>query len=104
MTAEANMDVAPHPNQQVTTMASHLWDFTRIKPLIFYASNDYEDLQEFLDEVYKVLYVVGVSSSEKAELASCQLKDMAQTWYVEWRDNRPLTVGTMTWRSLRRLF
>ena len=41
-----------------------------------------EDPQEFLDEVYKVLYVMGVSSSEKAELDSYQLKDVFQTWYV----------------------
>ena len=37
-----------------------------------------------------MLYAMGVTSSDKAELASYQLKDVAQTWYVQERDNRSL--------------
>ena len=44
--------------------------------------------QEFLDEVYRELYAMGVISSEKVELASYQLKDVDQTWYMQWRDNK----------------
>lgn len=33
-----------------------------------------KDLQEFSDEVYKVLAIMGVSSEEKVELVSYQLK------------------------------
>ena len=82
MMAQANRDVAPRPHQQVITTASRLRYFTRINPPIFYGSKVDKDPQEFLDEVYKVLYAMGVSSSENAELASYQLKDMAQTGYV----------------------
>ena len=49
----------------------------------FYMSKVDEDPQEFLDEVYKVLYSMGVTSIQKAELASYKLKDLAQTWYVQ---------------------
>ena len=49
----------------------------------FYGSKVDEDPQEFIDEVYKILYAMGVSSSEKAELDTYQLKDVAQTWYVQ---------------------
>ena len=63
-------------------MASRLRDFTRMNPPTFYGSKVDEEPQEFINEVYNILYTMGMSSSEKAELASYQLKDMAQTLYV----------------------
>ena len=63
MTTQANRDVAPRPHQQVTTMASNLRDFTRMNPPTFYGSKVDEDPQEFLDEVYEVLYSMGVTLS-----------------------------------------
>ena len=51
--------------------------------LMFYESKVNEYPQDFLDEVYKILYVMGVSSNEKVELASSQLKDVAPTWYAQ---------------------
>ncbi|XP_069145667.1 uncharacterized protein [Solanum lycopersicum] len=60
-----------------------------------------EDPQEFPDEFYKVVYAMGVSSSEKAELASYQLKDVSQTWYVQWRDNRSLRGGPVTYEIFK---
>ena len=56
-----------------------------MNPPTFYGSKVDEDPQEFIDEVYKILYAMGVSSSEKAELDTYQLKDVAQTLYVQWR-------------------
>ena len=44
------------------------------------------------------------SSSEKAELATYQLKDMEQAWYVQWRDNRPLRSGSVTWEIFKAAF
>ena len=35
----------------------------------------------FLDEVYKTLLYMELSTTEKAELAAYKLKDVAQTWY-----------------------
>ena len=55
---------------QASTMASHLTDFTRMNPSMFFLSKVNEYLQDFIHEVYKVLYAIGVSSNEKAELAS----------------------------------
>ena len=31
---------------------------------------------------------MGVTSRDKAELASCQLRDISQIWYTQWKDNR----------------
>ena len=75
-----------------------------MNPPTFYGSKVDEDPQEFIDEVYKILYAMGVSSSEKAELATYQLKDVAQTWYVQWRDNKQLKGGSVTWDIFKKDF
>ena len=49
MTDQANRDVAPRPNQQVTTMASHLRDFTQMNPPAIYGSKVDEDPQKLHD-------------------------------------------------------
>ena len=97
MTAQENREISPRAHQYVSTMASHLRDFTRINHPIFYGSKFEEYPQEFIDEVYKILYSIGVSLSEKAELATYRSKDIAQTWHVQCRDNRPLRGGPVTW-------
>ena len=60
------------------------------EPSTLYGSKVDEDPQKFSDEVYKVLYAMGVTSTGKVELASYKLKDLAQTLYVQWRNNRSL--------------
>ena len=104
MTAQANRGVVPRPHQQVTTMASRLRNFTRMNPPTFYGSMVDEDPQQFLNEVYKVLYSMGVTSSEKAVLSSYQLKNVAQTWYIHWRDNRLLSGGPVSWEIFKVAF
>ena len=75
-----------------------------MNPPTFYRYKVDEYPQEFLDEVYKVLYAMGVTSSEKVVLASYQLKDVAQSWYVQWRDNRSLRGGMITWEIFKATF
>ena len=90
MTAQANRKVVPYHHQQVTMMASCLRDFTRMKSSTFYWSKVEEESKEFIDEFYKILYALGLTTSKKAKLSTYQLKDVAQTWYIQWRDNKPL--------------
>ena len=61
MKTQVNLDIALRPRQQVTTMASHLRDFSRMNHPTFYGSKVDEYPQEFIDEVYKILYAMGVS-------------------------------------------
>ena len=67
-----------------------------MNPPMFFGSKLDEDPQYFLDEVYKILHSMGVTSIEKAELAAYQLKNVAPTWYVQWRDNRALSGGSVS--------
>ncbi|WMV09038.1 hypothetical protein MTR67_002423 [Solanum verrucosum] len=45
-----------------------------------------------------------VSSIEKAELATYQLKDVAQIWYEQWKDSRPKGVGPVEWEACKLAF
>ena len=60
-------------------MADTLRDFTKINSPILTRSKTSEDPQEFVEEVHKILVVMGDTDTEKEELASYQLKDVTQT-------------------------
>lgn len=68
--------VAPH----VPTPTTKVRDFARMNPPEFHGSKVDKDAQEFIDEVYKVLTVMGVTSKQKVELAAYQFKGVAQVW------------------------
>ena len=48
-----------------------------MNPPKYYGSKPNEDPQEFIDEVFKIVDIMGVASSEKAELAAYLLKGLA---------------------------
>ena len=48
-----------------------------MNPQMFFGSNINEYPHDFLDEFYKILYAMWVSSNEKAELATYKLKHVA---------------------------
>ena len=85
-------------------MTSRLRDFVRMNPHVFLGSKVGEDPQEFLDGVYKVLSVMRVTSREKAELASYQLREVSQVWYTQWKDNKPVESGPIEWKHLMKHF
>ena len=59
-------------------MTSRLRDFVRMNPSIFLCFKVGEDPEEFLYGVYKVLISMGVTSREKAELASYLLRNVSR--------------------------
>ena len=85
-------------------MASRLRDFMRMNPPMYFGSKIDEDPQDFLDEVYKILFVMVVSTTKKTELATFQLKDVAQTWYNQWKKIWDLKDGPVLGRSSKSPF
>ncbi|XP_069148008.1 uncharacterized protein [Solanum lycopersicum] len=77
MVAQANREIGPRVQQNANITASYLRDFTRMKPPMIYGSKVNEYPKYFIDEVYKILYAVGLTSNEKAELTSYQLKHVS---------------------------
>ena len=51
-----------------------------------------------------MLSAMGVTSREKAELASYQLREVSQVWYTQWKDNRPLESGHIEWEEFKKAF
>ena len=80
MMAQANKEVVPHPHQQVIIRNSRLRDFTQMNPPTFYMSKVDKDPRQFIDEVSTIILAMGFSTSEKVELATYKLKDVAQEW------------------------
>ena len=76
ITAQDNREVVPRENEHASTIASHLRDFTRMNPPMLFGADVDEVPQDFLDEFYTIFFY-GVSTIEKAELVSYQLKDVA---------------------------
>ena len=45
-----------------------------------------------------------MTSREKRELALYQLREVAQVWYAEWKDNRPVESGPIEWEDFKESF
>ena len=74
-----------------------------MNPPTFYGSKVEEDPQKLI-EVYKILLAMGLSESEKAELATYRLMDVAQVWFVQFLYNSPLRGGPLTWEIFKKAF
>ncbi|XP_069152694.1 uncharacterized protein [Solanum lycopersicum] len=90
MTAQVNQQDVQRENPSVLNMVDRLRDFTRMNPLIFTGSKTSDDPQVFVDEVYKIMVDMEATNTEKIELVSYKLKDVAQTWCKIWQDSHIL--------------
>ena len=59
-----------------------------MNPPDFLGSQTNEDPQNFLNEIKNIFEVMQVTWNDRVELASYQLKDDAQIWYTQLKENR----------------
>ena len=57
-----------------------------------------------MDEIQKILCVMGVDEEAKSELTAYQLKDVAQIWYRMWVDIQARGGVPITWDVLKTAF
>ena len=55
-------------------------------------------------KVYKIVNAMGVSSTQKVELVSYQLKNVAQVWFTQWKSNRQVEAGPTKWEEFKKSF
>ncbi|XP_069145434.1 uncharacterized protein [Solanum lycopersicum] len=104
MTIHVTRDIGPRVNALESTITYRLKDFVRMNTPIFLVSKVGKAPQEFLDSVYKVLSFMGVSSKEKAELASYQLREVDQECYTRWKYNSLVESGPRGWEEFKEAF
>ncbi|XP_049363339.1 glycine-rich cell wall structural protein 1-like [Solanum verrucosum] len=75
-----------------------------MNPSEFHGSKVEKDPKEFVEEVYKVLDIMGVTSVEKEELAAYQLKGVAQGWYNQLKNGRPVGAGPVEGETFKSAF
>ncbi|KAF3619313.1 hypothetical protein FXO38_32991 [Capsicum annuum] len=81
VTTQNDRPAAVSANPVANFASVWIQDFTQINPSLFSSSKSEENPQEFLDQVWKVTDIMGVTSSKSAELAAYQLQDIAHTWF-----------------------
>lgn len=94
MTQENSEVVAP-VNPYMGTTITRLKDFIRLNPLEFYGSKVEEDLQEFIDEGYKLLMLMRVTPVEKVELNHYKLKGIAEVLFNQWKEESVVNEGPL---------
>ena len=57
-----------------------------------------------MNEVHKILVAMAATDTEKDELSSNQLNDVAQSWCKMWKDSRDFGGVPLTWEFFNTAF
>ena len=82
LVAQANVGVIPQFQPNASNPTSGIRDFMRMKTPTFHGTKVDEDSQGFVDEVFKVVDAMGLTTRENAEF-SYQLKNVVQVWFEQ---------------------
>ena len=78
LATQVSSDTKVQVNPNTSTTSSRIREFTRMNPPTFFDSKVEKYQQGFIDEVFKVLDAMVVSSKEKVEISTYYLKDVVQ--------------------------
>ncbi|XP_049399727.1 uncharacterized protein LOC125863761 [Solanum stenotomum] len=83
--------------RQELAHTSRICEFLRMNPPSFKCSITAEDPGNFIKELQKVFEVMHVADAKRVELASCQLKCNARTWFDQWKKSRADDAPVLSW-------
>ncbi len=83
---------------------SRIREFLGMNPPSFMGLSTTEDLENFIKELKKIFDVMYVADTERVELATYQLKDVAQVWFTQWKSNRPVGAGPINYEGFKKAF
>ena len=75
-----------------------------MNPQNFTASSTTEDLESFIEELKKVFDVMQVADAERVDLAAYQLKNVATTWFDQWKEGRDENAPHSSWACFEKAF
>ncbi|WMV45510.1 hypothetical protein MTR67_038895, partial [Solanum verrucosum] len=104
VTNQNNQQVLVPANASGGSVVARVRDFVRMNLPEFLGSQIGEDPQNFIDEVKKIFGSMQVIGNNRVELASYQLKDVAHTWYTQWKENRGTNAAPITWECFSETF
>ncbi|WMV36783.1 hypothetical protein MTR67_030168 [Solanum verrucosum] len=83
---------------------SRIREFLGMNPPSFMGSSTTEDLEDFIEELKKIFNVMHVADTERVELAAYQLKDVARTWFDQWKGGRAENAPPASWAGFEEAF
>lgn len=86
------------------SMYEKLSEFLKLQPSSYSGLEDYEDTQEFLDEIQKISASLGCSSNWIMKLATFELKGKTNAWWMTKRTGRPLGSSSIAWNEFKGAF
>ncbi|WMV59237.1 hypothetical protein MTR67_052622, partial [Solanum verrucosum] len=99
----ARRNVEERATQEVAYI-SRIREFLRMNPLCFTGSSTIEDPENFIEELKKVFEVKHVAYTERVELVAYQLKNVASTWFDQWKDGRVEDARPASWDCFEEAF
>ncbi|KAH0711565.1 hypothetical protein KY289_007524 [Solanum tuberosum] len=83
---------------------SRIREFLGMNPPSFRGSSTTEDPEDFIEELKKIFDVMHVAYIERVELAAYQLKDVARTWFDQWKGGRAENAPPAIWAGFEEAF
>uniref|UniRef100_M1D9K4 Gag-pol polyprotein n=1 Tax=Solanum tuberosum TaxID=4113 RepID=M1D9K4_SOLTU len=80
-----NQAVQQRGARQEEADTSRIHEFLRMNPPSFTGSSTSEDPENFVDKLKKVFDVIHVTDTVRIELAAYQMKNVARTWFDQWK-------------------
>ncbi|WMV55213.1 hypothetical protein MTR67_048598, partial [Solanum verrucosum] len=68
-----------------------------MNPPNFTGSSTFEDPENFVDELKKMFDALHLADTERVELATYQLKNVARTWFDQWKGGRAEDAPLASW-------
>jgi len=83
---------------------SRIREFLRMNPPSFTGLSTAEDPENFIEELKKVFDVMHVTDTVRVELAAYQMKNVARTWFDQWKGGRTEDAPPASWACFKEAF
>ncbi|KAH0669628.1 hypothetical protein KY289_024121 [Solanum tuberosum] len=99
-----NQDGKQRGARQEKANTSRICEFLRMNPPSFTGSSTVEDPENFIKELKKVFDVMHVVDTARVKLAAYQMKNVARTWFEQWKGGRAENAPPASWACFEEAF